>query len=75
MIHILIDIVLFLQKNVGQSGGVPGLDLNVELAWAMGFTGKGVTTAIMDDGMKNALIKINLLSYLSRFIGYDPIIN
>ena len=38
------------QKNTGQSGGIPGLDLNVEAAWAMGYTGKGVTTAIMDDG-------------------------
>lgn len=45
------DIVLvFLKKNVGQSGGIPGLDLNVEDAWAQGFTGKGITTAIMDDG-------------------------
>lgn len=40
----------FLKKNVGQSGGIPGLDLNVEDAWAQGFTGKGITTAIMDDG-------------------------
>ncbi|XP_076099086.1 neuroendocrine convertase 2-like [Mytilus galloprovincialis] len=38
-------------KNVGQSGGKPGLDLNVEIAWAMGYTGKDVTTAIMDDGI------------------------
>lgn len=45
------DIVfVFLKKNVGQSGGIPGLDLNVEDAWAQGFTGKGITTAIMDDG-------------------------
>lgn len=42
--------LFFLQKNVGQSGGIPGLDLNVEIAWAMGYTGKGITTAIMDDG-------------------------
>lgn len=48
---IYMDIVLvFLKKNVGQSGGIPGLDLNVEDAWAQGFTGKGITTAIMDDG-------------------------
>ena len=38
------------QNNTGQAGGVPKLDLNVEAAWALGFTGKGVTTAIMDDG-------------------------
>uniref|UniRef100_A0A6G1SNY2 Neuroendocrine convertase 2 n=1 Tax=Aceria tosichella TaxID=561515 RepID=A0A6G1SNY2_9ACAR len=38
-------------KNVGQNGGKPNLDLNVEAAWAQGYTGKNVTTAIMDDGV------------------------
>ena len=38
-------------KNTGQADGKPRLDLNVEEAWAMGFTGKNVTTAIMDDGV------------------------
>lgn len=38
-------------KNVGQNGGKPRLDLNVEAAWAQGITGKNVTTAIMDDGV------------------------
>lgn len=38
-------------NNTGQAGGVPKLDLNVEAAWGLGFTGKGVTTAIMDDGV------------------------
>ena len=40
-----------LQKNTGQNGGKPKLDLNVEAAWAQGITGKNVTTAIMDDGV------------------------
>ncbi|KAF7487868.1 Neuroendocrine convertase 2 [Sarcoptes scabiei] len=38
-------------KNIGQNGGKPKLDLNVEAAWAQGITGKNVTTAIMDDGV------------------------
>lgn len=38
-------------KNTGQGGGKPRLDLNVEKAWAMGVSGKNVTTAIMDDGI------------------------
>ncbi|KAG9509786.1 Neuroendocrine convertase 2, partial [Fragariocoptes setiger] len=38
-------------KNVGQNGGKPRLDLNVESAWAQGYTGRNVTTAIMDDGV------------------------
>uniref|UniRef100_A0A8C1Q3I3 Neuroendocrine convertase 2 n=1 Tax=Cyprinus carpio TaxID=7962 RepID=A0A8C1Q3I3_CYPCA len=37
--------------NTGQADGTPGLDLNVAEAWNMGFTGKGVTIAIMDDGI------------------------
>jgi proprotein convertase subtilisin/kexin type 2 len=35
---------------VGQNGGKPRLDLNVEAAWAQGYTGRNITTAIMDDG-------------------------
>ncbi|VVC90989.1 unnamed protein product [Leptidea sinapis] len=38
-------------KNTGQNGGKPKLDLNVEAAWAQGYTGVNVTTAIMDDGV------------------------
>ncbi|GIY70851.1 neuroendocrine convertase 2 [Caerostris extrusa] len=47
-----IDILaLCLEKNVGQNGGKPKLDLNVEAAWAQGYTGRNITTAIMDDGV------------------------
>uniref|UniRef100_A0A915KMT9 Uncharacterized protein n=1 Tax=Romanomermis culicivorax TaxID=13658 RepID=A0A915KMT9_ROMCU len=38
-------------KNTGQGGGKERLDLNVEKAWALGYTGKNITTAIMDDGV------------------------
>lgn len=37
--------------NTGQAEGTPGLDLNVLEAWAQNVTGKGVITAIMDDGI------------------------
>ncbi|KAJ4948595.1 hypothetical protein JOQ06_020128 [Pogonophryne albipinna] len=37
--------------NTGQADGTPGLDLNVAEAWQLGYTGKGVTVAIMDDGI------------------------
>ncbi len=37
-------------NNTGQANGKKGLDLNVEAAWKKGYTGKGVTIAIMDDG-------------------------
>lgn len=51
---------VFLKKNVGQSGGIPGLDLNVEDAWAQGFTGKGITTAIMDDGKNRSIHTVQM---------------
>ncbi|KAL5015232.1 hypothetical protein ScPMuIL_009502 [Solemya velum] len=38
-------------RNTGQSGGVPGLDMNVVPAWKRGMTGKGVIVTIMDDGI------------------------
>ncbi|KAL3310879.1 Neuroendocrine convertase 2 [Cichlidogyrus casuarinus] len=37
--------------NTGQADGVPGLDLNVLAAWAENVTGRGIVTAIMDDGL------------------------
>ena len=45
----------FSQKNTGQNGGKPKLDLNVLAAWAQGVTGKNITTAIMDDGIKKTV--------------------
>ena len=41
---------LMYQINTGQADGTPGLDLNVAEAWELGYTGKGVTIGIMDDG-------------------------
>ncbi|XP_025099332.1 PC3-like endoprotease variant B isoform X2 [Pomacea canaliculata] len=38
-------------RNRGQSGGEKYIDLNVEVAWASGFTGKGVVVCILDDGV------------------------
>lgn len=49
-------------KNTGQNGGKPKLDLNVEAAWALGYTGVNVTTAIMDDGKTNN-IETNVFLY------------
>ncbi|KAM5304496.1 neuroendocrine convertase 2 isoform 2-T2 [Glossophaga mutica] len=37
--------------NTGQADGTPGLDLNVAEAWELGYTGKGLTIGIMDDGI------------------------
>ncbi|CAG5076706.1 Oidioi.mRNA.OKI2018_I69.PAR.g8525.t1.cds [Oikopleura dioica] len=38
-------------QNTGQDDGTPGLDLNVTHVWQRGFTGRGVTVAILDDGV------------------------
>lgn len=51
-------------KNTGQNGGKPRLDLNVEVAWAQGVTGKNVTTAIMDDGESSTTDYLLLLLFL-----------
>uniref|UniRef100_UPI00358E6463 neuroendocrine convertase 2-like n=1 Tax=Myxine glutinosa TaxID=7769 RepID=UPI00358E6463 len=37
--------------NTGQADGKPGLDLNVKEAWKLGYTGRGIVIAIMDDGI------------------------
>ncbi|XP_061176557.1 PC3-like endoprotease variant B isoform X1 [Saccostrea echinata] len=37
--------------NYGQSGGKKFIDLNVKVAWNQGYTGKGVTITVLDDGM------------------------
>lgn len=41
-------------KNTGQSGGTAGQDVNVVPAWAAGYTGAGVTIAIVDDGLQHS---------------------
>ena len=47
--HIFLQ--FWIKKNTGQAGGKPKLDLNIEEAWELGFTGKNVTIAILDDGI------------------------
>lgn len=37
-------------RNTGQTGGTPGIDLNVSPVWH-NYTGDGVTVAIVDDGV------------------------
>jgi hypothetical protein len=44
----------------------------VEAAWGMGYTGKGVTTAIMDDGI---YMIFHLIEFFSRIIPTDYIIS
>ncbi|QTA88490.1 S8 family serine peptidase [Desulfonema magnum] len=39
--------------NTGQSGGKTGEDVNVMPVWDRGFTGEGVTIAIVDDGLEH----------------------
>ncbi len=50
-IYFKLRVFVIFQKNKGQNGGKPKLDLNVEAAWAQGITGKNITTAVMDDGV------------------------
>lgn len=56
-------------KNVGQNGGKPRLDLNVQAAWDQGYTGKNVTTAIMDDGVD--YMHLDLRDNYNALASYD----
>uniref|UniRef100_G3P326 Neuroendocrine convertase 2 n=1 Tax=Gasterosteus aculeatus aculeatus TaxID=481459 RepID=G3P326_GASAC len=57
--------------NTGQADGTPGLDLNVAEAWQLGYTGKGVTIAIMDDGECPHLFNTQYNKYYD-FSSNDP---
>jgi subtilisin family serine protease len=37
-------------KNTGQSGGTPGIDINIENAWNI-TRGNGITVAVLDEGI------------------------
>ena len=41
---------MYLQRNIGQTGGPTGLDLNVEPVWIQGIAGKGIVVGVVDDG-------------------------
>src|SRR5205085_2327301 len=55
--------------NTGQTGGTPGLDGNVQAAWDMGVTGKGVTIGINDTGME--VTQPDLAGNVSPLASYD----
>ncbi|KAL8581696.1 hypothetical protein ACOMHN_043114 [Nucella lapillus] len=51
-------------ENRGQSGGEMYLDMNVQVAWAKGFSGEGVVVCILDDGVDH--------SHPDLMHNYDP---
>src|SRR5262245_51460746 len=55
-------------RNTGQSGGTPGVDLNVASAWNS-FLGDGVLVGIVDDGLQTA--HPDLLANASTSLDYD----
>lgn len=40
-------------KNTGQFGGTPGIDINIENAWAITKGSASVTVAVIDDGLES----------------------
>ena len=36
-------------KNTGQYGGTPGVDIKIEPVWQQGYTGKGISVAVLDE--------------------------
>jgi subtilisin family serine protease len=55
-------------RNTGQSGGAPGIDLNVASAWNS-FLGDGVFVGIVDDGLQTT--HPDLLANASTSLDYD----
>ena len=58
---------LFKDQWYLNEGAVDGSDMNVEAAWNLGYTGKGVVVTILDDGIQHNhpdLIPSNNHSYL-----------
>lgn len=43
---------VFKIKNLKNKGAYGSFDMNVEGAWALGYTGKGVVVSILDDGIQ-----------------------
>jgi subtilisin family serine protease len=58
-------------NNTGQFGGIANNDVNVEAAWAQGYTGAGVVVASVDDGLwhNNPDLTANYLSSASWDFG------
>lgn len=59
-------------KNTGQTGGVAGVDINVEDVWD-DYTGAGVKVAVMDDGVEHTHsgLSINYDTNLDLDLGDD----
>lgn len=51
----------------GQKGAKGGFDMNVEKAWKLGYTGKGVVVTILDDGIQPNHPDLEL-NYVSMYL-------
>ena len=45
-------------------GAIDGSDMNVKAAWLQGYTGKGVTVTILDDGIQTNHPGLDLIPHL-----------
>ena len=56
-----------IQRNVGQTNGPIGLDLNVEPVWIQGFAGKGVVVGVVDDGTSPFTFPSSIVKHVVEF--------
>lgn len=59
--------------NTGQTGGTPGADANVELAWDIA-TGAGVVIGVVDDGIQSNQVPGDHIDLIDKFradLSYD----
>ena len=56
-------------KNTGQTGGIPGIDINIEPAWRITKGNGNIKIAIVDQGVD--LTHPDLEANLLKYLGYD----
>jgi subtilisin family serine protease len=47
-----LNLVLYIQHDTRTNAALPRLDLNILPVYDMGYTGRGVTVVVLDDGLE-----------------------
>lgn len=59
-------------RNTGKyNSGLKGYDLHIWPVWELGYTGKGVKIAVLDDGLGKVSVKIQLFFFICLFLNWS----